>query len=507
MRLRLATPVLGLVLAAAACGDDTSSASAGTETETDPTVSPTTGSMTASPSTSGGETTAATDVDESSSGVFDPPVADCGNGFVEGDEQCDDANNDNDDDCTNQCQFRCGLEWEETIIPPTGESQIDPRAVTRDLDDNVIVVGFLREVSTDEKGVETAEDDVVLAVSLGPDGAERWTQAVGENTGDLVVSAVAVDEVGDVFISATGNGPADDRDVFVYKLAGADGELMWTHTHDSVADEVTKDSGEDEAFGVSVGPDGNPVVAGSITVSENDDDLWLRKLDGTAGTELWTETWSGAGNEVFSIDNGGPVAVAPDGTIYVLGQEYVTFNTLPAVLFRFEVDGGPPTWTYSPFVEGSMQEYDPLDIGVDDDGFVYITFRHISGAVNTFAVEKIDPDQNQVWSLDQTAFENGAGEGRSIVGADPTANGQLVVAGQVTMVNADASWFEVWVSRLDADGSTICQVRQQGPQQSLLPSSLRTRAVGSAANGAPIIGAQLTEEADEALWVGRFLVN
>jgi cysteine-rich repeat protein len=494
MRL-LPAVALALVLG---CGDDGVTPMQDTEsggaTTTGTTVDPSTTTDTG--------TSSSDDAAESSSGVFDPPVPMCGNGYVEGDEHCDDANDDNDDACTNTCQFRCGLQWSHTLAPPTGESSIDPRALARDGDDNVIAVGFLREVTTDQKGNETAADDEVIAVKLDRQGVELWRRELGEATGDLVVADVAVDVVGDIFVSATGNGPNDDDDIFVYKLAGADGEPLWTHTHDSAAD-----TAEDEAFGLDVGPDGHVVVSGQIRVADGDDDVWVRKLDGATGDELWTQTWSGGGNALYSVDNGGPVAIAADGTVYVLAQEYVDFQELLVALMRFDAGGGPPEWTYSPALEGGTQEYAPLDLGLDDAGNLYLTFRRISGVVNTFVVQKIDADRNVQWTIDQTAFASDAGEDWSIVGADPTATGEVVVAGQVTIEGDEAAWFETWVARLDADGNAICQVRQQGPQDSLLPSSLRPRAVASASNGSPLLGAQLTEEGGESLWLGRFLVN
>jgi cysteine-rich repeat protein len=498
MMRRLIMPVL---LVVHGCGDDVGPATQDTESEgsgstTASTSSASTSSATGDTGSSSGEP------ESSSSGVFEPPVEECGNGYVEGDEHCDDANMVDDDTCTNTCQFRCGLEWSETVSPPTGESLIDPRALVRDADDNVIVAGFLREVTTDQKGNETAADDEVLVVKLASDGTEIWRREIGEATGDLVVGGVTVDDAGDVFITATGNGPNDDDDMFVYKLAGADGEPSWTHTHDSAID-----TAEDEAFGIAVGDDGNPVFSGEVRVADGDDDIFVRKLDGVTGEPIWTETYTGEGNGTYSVDSGGPVAIGVDGSVYVAGQEYVTFNELYVVLLHFGADGGPPEWTYTPMRKGGLQEYEPLDVGVDDSGNAYVTMRWISGAVNTFIVDRVDANGRFQWTADQTAFASDSGEDWSIVGADPSATGELVVAGQVTIEGDESSWFESWVARLDENGRPICQIQQQGPQDSLLPSSLRPRAVGSALDGAPLLGAQLTEEGGESLWIGRFLVN
>ncbi len=501
MLRRLAVPAIAVL--ALACGDDGSPSVADTETGAETTGDATTSGSSSSSSTQDpGTSSSDSDAESSTSGVYDPPEAVCGNGYVEGDEHCDDANDDNDDECTNACQIRCGLDWSGTVSPPTGESLIDPRAVARDADDNVIVVGFLREVTTDQKGNETAADDEVIAIKLDGAGVEVWRREIGEATGDLVVAGLAVDDAGDLFVSATGDGPNGDDDIFVYKLAGADGELLWTHAHDSAVDNA-----EDEAFGIAVGGDGHPVVSGQVRVAEGDDDIFVRKLDGDTGEPLWSETWSGVGNALYSSDNGGPVAVHDDGTVYVLGQEYVDFQILYVVLLRFATDGGAPESIYTPMIEGGTQEYAPLDVGVDGESNVVLTFRRLSGVVNTFVVQKLDAMQNVLWTMDHEAFAREGGEDWSIVGADPSPTGEVVVAGQVTVEGDGAEWFETWIARLDADGMPICQVQQRGPQASLLPSSLRPRAVASASNGAPLLGAQVTEEGGQSIWIGRFLVN
>ena len=495
---------LGLLCCALlpACGDDSN-----TVDPSDDTGTTTSATMMPMPSTSSGGSsspgTGTSDPPDDSSGTgFDPADPECGNGFVEGDEQCDDANDDDTDECTNMCQLRCGLSWVATIPPPTGESEIDPRGLASDPDDNTIVVGFLREITSDQEGNETAEPDVVVAASIDPDGAERWSTELSEDPVDVVVAAVTTDAQGDVLVAATVDAVDTDRNIMVYKLAAADGEVLWTHAYDSAVD-----SSSDEATGIAVGPDGDPVVTGTVAAGENDDDVWVRKLDGDTGDEQWTETWSGVGNEVFSVDNGGPVAIGPDGTIYVFGTEYVTFNVAPAVLFRFEVDGGPPTWAYSPTLEDGTQEYEPIDVGVDSQGEIHLTFRQISGVVNTFVVQKIDDDRNELWSRDHTTFETGEGDSWSIAGASPSDGGWTLVTGEVRLSAEGEDYFATWVARLADDGETICQVHQQGPEQDLLPASLRPRAVRVAADGGALVAAQLVEQQDETVWVGRFLAN
>src|SRR5688572_11630705 len=82
---------------------------------TDTTVDPSTGSSSSGdsttdepdPSSTGTPTTGSA---ESSTGEpgFDPPEPECGNGYIEGAEECDDANVADGDGCTAACLVPCG---------------------------------------------------------------------------------------------------------------------------------------------------------------------------------------------------------------------------------------------------------------------------------------------------------------------------------------------------------------------------------------------------------------
>ena len=121
-RLRVALG-LGLVTGPAACGDDIPDVAGVGSTGLPPgQVDSTTGNVgdddddddDATPTTGGSSETG-----------FDPPVPECGNGYVEGDEQCDDGNRVDDDTCNNACLVPCGLDIASVVLPPTDESVID----------------------------------------------------------------------------------------------------------------------------------------------------------------------------------------------------------------------------------------------------------------------------------------------------------------------------------------------------------------------------------------------
>ena len=92
---------------------------------------------------------------------FDPPQPECGNGYVEADEECDDGNAIEDDACNSSCQVPCGLEWSEVVLGPTLDSLIEGRAITSDPTGQVILSGLLREITVAMDGTTTVADDAV----------------------------------------------------------------------------------------------------------------------------------------------------------------------------------------------------------------------------------------------------------------------------------------------------------------------------------------------------------
>lgn len=498
------------------CGDDGSSTGEA-ETEdgtTEATASGTTLPTTATSATETGtsDTTSTTDeptteptteAESSSSGTgFDPPIEECGNGFVEGVEQCDDANDDNDDACNNECRVRCGLLWSSVALPPTGESVFSPRGIEVDGDDNVVVAGFLREVTTDQRGNPTAEPDEISVFKVGPKGREDWAALVDEGDNDVSVQALALDAAGDIYLSATVRVESG-RDIYAYKLSGTDGSIEWAHTYDSGVDDSL-----DDATGMSVGPDGNPVVVGQTRAAEGDDDIFVRKLDAATGNEVWTSTWSGVGNGVFSTDNGGPAAIGDDGTVYVFGQEYVDFSVLHGVVVAFPADGGDAVWEFTPMSGSEADNFDPIDLTIDDAAELTLAFRRIDGATNEFFMLKMATDTPaELWSRNVTDLQTDAGDGWSVTGVQAVPGGVLAAAGSLTATNGDAVWQETWVAQLDTDGQTLCQVVQSGPSQGILPASLTGMGVGANSVGGPVVAAEQVEGSDEAIWVGGFSID
>lgn len=503
---RICSSLLPLLLGA--CGDDgtlppgagTSSSGEGEGTSSSGAAASSSSGV-ADGSSSTGEASGSSSEAGSEDTGFDPPAPACGNGYVEADEECDDANADDDDACTSACQVPCGLQWSTLVLGPTLDSEIEGLAVVRDAADQIVVAGRLREVTVAMDGTVIEGEDTVLVQSYDAGGGMVWEQILAVPDGDALVAGVAVDAAGDVYVAATVDAADGGTAIAVHKLAAGTGASVWVHGFDGPF------AGEDErASGIAVGPDGQPVVAGQVRTGDGDDDVWLRKLDAGGGMEVWTQTYSGVGAGGFSTDDGGPVAIGADGSIFVLARIYEDFSTQRGALLRFGPDGGPPQWVFQPDIAGAEQTFTLGSMAVGEDGQPVMSVLRPSGASTAFWIHKVDAAGQPVWSRERADFEVPAAGTDWVVEGLADSGEELLVQGRYVNDQrlGGSAWWETWVARLRPDGSTRCQVQQQAEFRGLLSPSLRGYAVTAGSDGSAIVTGEQLSDDEAGLWLGSF---
>lgn len=158
-------------------------------------------------------------------------------------------------------------------------------------------------------------------------------------------------------------------------------EIAWTVTYDGPA------SSFDVANDVAIAPDGSIYVVGTSRLSTEASDVWLQQYlpDGTAA---WTFTWGGA--ELLA-DGGEALAIAQDGRIAIAGAtESMTTGDDVLVLM---VDPATQSLVWSQVFDGpgaGPGEYDEID-GADDVAF------DPSGNVVVAATMRVGPGDYDAW--------------------------------------------------------------------------------------------------------------
>lgn len=438
------------------------------------------------------------DADAESETGFDPPVLECGNGFVEEGEQCDDGNRRDDDACNNACQVPCGLAGATLVLPPTDESVFSADHVAVTAQDGAVVAGLLRVITTDQRGNQEIAPDVTRVLRFDDAGRLSWTAEVANPQGDIAPDGVVVDGRDDIYLANTGEDPAGESAIIVTKLAGEDGQELWRHVF---AGDTRQ--GDELATGIALHPDG-VVVAGQVRAGDGDDDIWVRLLDTADGAEVWSASYSGVASGGFSTDDAGPVAVDPQGRVWVLGIEYVDFETSMPVLLRFGATGGPVEVIATPTLAGSEQNYFAIDLQSDDAGVAMAYGRNL-GSDFDIRLTRYDTEGTEVFSLDPGAV-------RGLVGSDPVVRGialgggEMLVVGSVTndVTIPEAAWTEVWVARLGADASVRCLGQARGTARGLLPPSIVAADGTVASDATGLVSGVHSVDGDASLWLGRF---
>ncbi len=345
-------------------------------------------------------------------------------------------------------------------------SEYNDFAMDLSLDDagNIYVLGESTASWGSPINLYTGGTDVFVA-KLSSNGTRVWNTFMGvpaDGDFDDMASALAVDGVGNVYITGTSHSswgePAAGYthngadDAFVAKL-DTNGNLLWNVFLGSDDD----DNGE----GIAVDSSGNVYVSGSSmadwyiteqTLVFHHTSSWVRdvfvaKLN-TSGALIWNRFMGGEYNDISS-----GLAVDSSGSIYVTGYSYgpwlldlngethvpvapFTDGGVDVFVARLNNDG---TGVWNTFM-GSSEDDISEDIAVDGSGSVYVTGRSFAswgspvnlfvtpaGGVqptNAFAA-RLDGGGILQWNTFMSGQEVGAG-GQSIIADN---EGNLYVTG------------------------------------------------------------------------------
>lgn len=429
----------GLGLGGAACGDDdggrdSTAASTGT-------VTAGTGSASAGPDTSDGATNPTPDTTDAppttsldgdtedpttGSSTGEIPVG-CGDGTVDADEACDDANDVDADGCNTDCTISGSVLWFHSQA--SGVDQDDEAfGIAVDAEGRAYVAGeqwnavdqdfWVRRYADD--GIDwtrtydgAAGNDGARAVALHAaslyvagyrvvagqshdvwlrsfalDGTAGWEVGYGDPLGGSNVGqGVAVDPGGNVIVvgnESVGDPLAPQADGWIREYT-AGGSPVWTAGYGGAA------ASTDSARAVATDGAGRVAVVGVETVAGQGTDVWIRVYD-TNGAVQWTATHA---NPNALDDEATAVAFDGDGNVIVAGYEID-----PVIPWRMRIakhdPAGALVWAHAWDGE-TLEGARAFGMAVDDTGDIVITGQHRTGGMNHFLVRKHDPDGNERW--------------------------------------------------------------------------------------------------------------
>lgn len=287
-------------------------------------------------------------------------------------------------------------------------------------------------------------------VNLEEDWAVRYDHGILGHDG---FQAAKTDAQGNVFAvgnSLGGGGTTWSYEVLTTKY-DASGTLLWEQRFDSAGSGF-----DDTAVDLAVDTDGSVVVLGTGPTISSDQDVLLFRYD-TAGTLLWQYTWSNNWS-----DGAHKVAIAPDGSIYVLAQSYYLPGYSDVVLIKFDALGNH---LWERHYDGHFGTDNPKMLAIDANGDIYIGGETImtSGTVDfDWLALKYDAAGTLQW-----VFERGG----SINYPDYVNDMALHPSGGIVMtgytVNRIIGWggeTDITTMYIDASGQLVWESMYSGPQ-------------------------------------------
>jgi len=196
----------------------------------------------------------------------------------------------------------------------------------------------------------------------------------------------------------------------------------------------------EEGYSVQQTSDGGYIVAGVSYSSENMDDAYLIKTDGT-GNSQWTKTYGGP-----STDYGRSVQQTNDGGYIITGQKHSSGNYYDVYLIKTD-ESGSTAWskTYG----GSDGDWGWSVQQTNDGGYIVAGFTESfgSGELDVYLI-RTNENGDTLWT--ETYGGSGMEYSKSV---DQTNDGGYIVAGYADLSGAED--YDVYLIKTDANGN--CQ--------------------------------------------------
>jgi cysteine-rich repeat protein len=419
-----------------------SSSSASTEDVSSTSEEPSTSAAaTTEGTTTEGATTAWTTTEEGTTGAL--PA--CGDGVVDMGEECDDGAMVDGDGCNADCTASGKLLWQDAVGGLMGQNE-EAFGAAVDSKGNFYVTGTIALTASNHdlwhrkyngEGEElwtlthagpagtkdvgraaavaggealyiggyqavSGQSNNALLLRYDAEGKVVWTRSFnGSNNGSDLLTDAALDAEGNVVAVGQVNTAADGHDVWMRKYSAAGG-VMWTRTYGGAA------KGHDIAYGVAVASNGSLFVVGTEVVTNESNNMWLGKYDAD-GNLLWSKVRNGAANKADFLFG---AAVDPSGDVVVCGYEGM--NGLPwQVWVRRYSAAGEIVWTDT-YAGSTGEGAISYDIARDAAGDFVITGGEVNGGIRRIMVRKYSPEGAARWTQTVPPSATGPDHGRAV---------------------------------------------------------------------------------------------
>jgi uncharacterized delta-60 repeat protein len=329
-------------------------------------------------------------------------------------------------------------DWVKTYNGPGNSIDIAFSVAVDDLG-NVYVTG-------NSPGATSAND--IATIKYNSAGRRQWLRRYnGPGNGDdgtNGTNAIAVDASGNVYVTGWSLG-LENTD-FVTVKYNSDGVLQWTQTYNGPG------NGYDAPYGVALDGAGNVYVAGVSAGNETGDDYTTIKYN-ASGQLQWVKRYNGPGN---GYDVAQSLTVDASGNAYVTGYSTGTNGLGDCATIKYD-PAGHRLWAKRHNGEADGTDYG-TSVAVDASGNVYVTGGSTGIGTNVdYITIKYDSAGRTRWASRYSGAGSNVDEGRS-VGVDGAGNvyvtGVLAfseggISDDFGTLKYDSSGAEQWVRMYD----------------------------------------------------------
>jgi uncharacterized delta-60 repeat protein len=361
----------------------------------------------------------------------------CGNGMVDGDEDCDDGNERDGDGCNRDCRASGTEIWTQTYASP---GFVEDRAYALAIDSvgNIAVIGH---VTVQGQGAN------LWIRRYSSDGEVDWTWVLdGGAMGDEEGWSILADANDDFVVAGYVRTVDQDADAWLGKI-GKDGLLVWEARYDGGVGLV------DQARGIAFASDGDIVALGYATPDlTTDTELWFQRRSPDGQSVRWTQLREGLpggkpdrGHAVFAVQDEfvgvGYRQDQDDRQLYWLTRFDGAGNDVWSEVGQ---PGAPPgVWTA---------------VGGLGNGDLLLTGSREAPAGDTdLWLQRRSPDGALLWE-EIIASPSGADDRANVV--TPAPDGGFVVGGEM---GAGAGSTDAWLRRYTADNVEAWTETVSGP--------------------------------------------
>ena len=294
---------------------------------------------------------------------------------------------------------------------------------------------------------ETSANDITT-IKYNSAGQRQWIQRYnGPGNGDdgtNGTNAIGVDNAGNVYV--TGWSLGQENTDFVTIKYDTNGFQQWVRRYNGPG------NGYDAPYGIAVDPAGMVYVAGGTEGAGSGSDYTIIKYD-TAGQRQWVKRHNGPGN---GYDVAQSLTVDTAGNAYITGYSTAINGLGDCVTIKYTAGGGQQ-WLRKYDGEASGTDYG-TSIKADAAGNVYVTGGSAgSGTNQDYVTIKYSLAGQMRWASRYSGAGANYDEGRSL-GVD--GSGNVYVTGVLAFseggatddfgtIKYDSSGFQQWVQTYD----------------------------------------------------------